>query len=277
LQRLAKDADSSFKCNKGDRSGSKVAQTFYEYWQQISTDPLSNDFRPWNEEHTPVPKLKARAGIQPIFSPRAKLDVLDKYYTKLMDDAKYGVFLTAAFGVNPFFQEIFEKDKPYLRYLLLETGGKNLQVIKRNLNNQIAIGSFLGDRGVVENWLKSQYRDEVLSGENDHVKYIHTKYMLIDPLSDNPIVITGSANFSNASTLNNDENMLVIRGNTRVADIYLGEFMRLFTHFRARGLAPAAKTKEQQAKFLFLCPDDSWLEPFYNTKSSKMKERLLFS
>jgi hypothetical protein len=59
--------------------------------------------------------------------------------------------------------------------------------------------------------------------------------MLLDPLSDDPIVITGSANFSEASTTANDENMLVIRCDSRVADIYLGEFMRLFTHFRFRG------------------------------------------
>jgi phosphatidylserine/phosphatidylglycerophosphate/cardiolipin synthase-like enzyme len=77
---------------------------------------------------------------------------------------------------------------------------------------------------------------------NKHVRYIHTKYMLIDPLSDDPIVITGSANFLKASTTGNDENMLIIRGDTAVADIYLTEFMRLFTHseFRKRlGHRPA--------------------------------------
>ena len=39
--------------------------------------------------------------------------------------------------------------------------------------------------------------------------------MLIDPLSEYSIVITGSANFSDASTERNDENMLVIRGDTQ--------------------------------------------------------------
>lgn len=48
------------------------------------------------------------------------------------------------------------------------------------------------------------------------------------PLSDDPIVFTGAANFSEPSTTANAENMLVIRGDTRVADIYLGEFTRLF-------------------------------------------------
>ena len=50
---------------------------------------------------------------------------------------------------------------------------------------------------------------ETLTGLNDHVNYLHTKYMLVDPLSDDPVVISGSANFSNASSVDNDENMLV--------------------------------------------------------------------
>jgi phosphatidylserine/phosphatidylglycerophosphate/cardiolipin synthase-like enzyme len=58
--------------------------------------------------------------------------------------------------------------------------------------------------------------------------------MLIDPLSDSPIVVAGSANFSEASTIKNDENMVVVKGNTRVADMYLGEFMRLHTHHAFR-------------------------------------------
>ena len=58
--------------------------------------------------------------------------------------------------------------------------------------------------------------------------------MLADPLSDNPVVVTGSANFSEASTETNDENMLVIEDNKRVADIYLGEYMRLYSHYAFR-------------------------------------------
>jgi hypothetical protein len=37
-----------------------------------------------------------------------------------------------------------------------------------------------------------------------------------------------------ASIKTNDENMLVIKNDTRVADIYLGEFMRLHTHYAFR-------------------------------------------
>ena len=44
------------------------------------------------------------------------------------------------------------------------------------------------------------------------------------------IVVTGSAHFSEASTRTNDENMLVIKDITRVADLYPGEYMRLYSN-----------------------------------------------
>ena len=53
-----------------------------------------------------------------------------------------------------------------------------------------------------------------------NIFFIHTKILMIDPLSNDPLIFTGSANFSDASLRYNDENMMLIRGDTRVADIY---------------------------------------------------------
>ncbi len=100
--------------------------------------------------------------------------------------------------------------------------------LRKMKENKFAIGSRL-EKGAFNHWLVEQ-----LSGLNVNVRYLHTKYMLVDPLGANPLVVSGSANFSEASTTNNDENMLIIRGNPRVADIYLGEFMRLYRHFAFR-------------------------------------------
>lgn len=77
---------------------------------------------------------------------------------------------------------------------------------------------------------------ERLTGLNENL-YIHDKFILIDPLGDDPTTVTGSANLSGASQSSNDENMLVIRSDRRVADVYFGEFMRLFDHLYA--LPPA--------------------------------------
>ena len=80
--------------------------------------------------------------------------------------------------------------------------------------------------------------EELYRPKNDgFVFFIHTKFLLIDPLSDDPLVCSGSANFSPPSLMANDENMLLIRGDTRVADIYMTEFDRIFRHFYFRDIA----------------------------------------
>jgi phosphatidylserine/phosphatidylglycerophosphate/cardiolipin synthase-like enzyme len=76
---------------------------------------------------------------------------------------------------------------------------------------------------------------------NQHVSYIHSKFLLSDPLGDDPIIVTGSANFSKASTNDNDENMILIRGDQRATDIYFTEFNRLFFHYYFRSVVQDTK------------------------------------
>jgi phosphatidylserine/phosphatidylglycerophosphate/cardiolipin synthase-like enzyme len=257
-----------------------VARRFLDYWRQLEQDPAAGTLRTWTDRRTPVPTRRRRSGIVPLFSPRSSLEALE-FYADLMDSARSSVFFTAAFGVNRLLRRVLAKDKPYLRYLLLERedkddpGDPDIALYKRDRENLIAVGSHLTD-DVLEDWVARNFAEEELTGTNKHVKYVHTKYMLIDPLETNPIVITGSANFSNASTRNNDENMLVIYGDTRVADIYLGEFMRLYTHYRFRAFARQAELAGRTPDKLFLHEDDAWLRPYYRAGSVKSQERMLF-
>ena len=99
------------------------------------------------------------------------------------------------------------------------------------------------------------------------------------------VVVVGSANFSAASTLDNDENMLVIRGNTAVADIYLGEFMRLFCHyaFRESLTFKGATTPAQALLRKYLIASPSWIEGarpgegYFDAGSDRALRRLYFS
>src|SRR5262249_33498243 len=120
---------------------------------------------------------------------------------------------------------------------------------------------------------------EIRSPLNGHVYYVHSKYLLIDPLGDAPIVVTGSANFSDASTVKNDENMVVIPGDQRVAAIYLGEFIRLFVHyfFRAGVNRLRGKTRKGAEAMAFLDEPGRWAADYYELGSPREKERLLFS
>jgi phosphatidylserine/phosphatidylglycerophosphate/cardiolipin synthase-like enzyme len=197
-----------------------------------------------------------------------------QWYRDRMEQARTGVFLTAAFGVNDLLAQVLAQDRDYLRYVLLEREGGNIQLIRRDPDNRIAVGATVGG-GALEDWLA-----ETTTGLNTHVRFIHTKYLLVDPLTADPLVITGSANFSAASTIRNDENMLVIRGHTDVADVYLGEFMRLFRHFyfrdylnRRRGAARVAA----RPAGLHLDPTDAWARRFYVPGSVRAKERAAFA
>jgi phosphatidylserine/phosphatidylglycerophosphate/cardiolipin synthase-like enzyme len=98
-------------------------------------------------------------------------------------------------------------------------------------------------------------------GLNQHVAFIHCKFLLHDPLGADPIVVTGSANFSKASTNDNDENMVIVRGNRRVADIYFTEFNRLFNHYYFRSVAERSSPAET-LRALQLAEDDGWLEKY---------------
>ena len=126
-----------------------------------------------------------------------------------------------------------------------------------------------------DRWLAE--RQKLTSDAN--VKYVHTKFMLVDPLGKKPAVITGSANFSEASTNTNNENMIVIRNNPRVADIYVGEFMRTYSHYAFReavGFAKERGDKEWEPKWLK--PTAAWQnEGYFHAGNQRCLRREYFA
>ena len=135
-----------------------------------------------------------------------------------------------------------------------------------------AAGAYLGE-GALANFLRER------SNPLNRNRYIHNKFMLVDPLSDDPLVVTGSANFSRPSQRTNDENMLVIRGNTRVADIYFGEFMRVFDHHYARYMVRKLQEQGQgdpDAGYLKETAEE-WVRSHFDDRSYKSKRRRYFT
>jgi len=247
-----------------------VAQSYLGYWQQLRQDPDYADLRDWTQNQTADPTGAPAPGTTVLFSPRQGLEVL-QWYADRLDKADDSAHMTAAFGVHDLFEDVLGKQKAHLRYVLLERADEDQVTWTRDPDVQAGVGAYIpGD--ALYGWLREQ------THFGTHVRYVHDKFMLIDPLSDDPVVITGSANFSEASTKMNDENMLVIRGDTRVADIYFGEFMRLFSHYYFRDLI--AKQKGQDVttpRTLYLDSTDKWANRYFKAGSVKSKERILFS
>ena len=220
--------------------GDDVAAQYLWLWNELKKNTPKSADAGVLVGKTPLPGDPLAKQITPIFSPRDSFEALD-WYAQQAKGANDALFMTFAFGMNARFQDAYRTGNAKLRYALMETMSGPTKTKEQRLaneaaiielrkmkENKFAIGSRLG-KGAFNHWLKEQ-----LSGLNVHVRYLHTKYMLVDPLGANPLVVSGSANFSEASTTDNDENMLIIRGNSRVADIYLGEFMRMYRHFAFR-------------------------------------------
>lgn len=251
----------------------QIASDYLAYWERLSKNPEMKDLRPQNDKHTPTPNNNLKKGITPIFSPRGDESVLE-WYGEQLKNAKKSVGFTAAFGVNKDFAEIMSKENDSLRYILMEHEGKTFDTFKDVKNNRIALGAVLTGEEIEEEGLEN-WESEHLTDLNTHVKYLHTKYLFVDPLTDDPLLITGSANFSEASTKNNDENMIIIRGDQGVVDVYLTEFTRIFNHYEFRDQMANHGMDETQFSD-FLATDNSWTDIYFKKGSQHLMERELY-
>jgi hypothetical protein len=223
-----------------------IAARYLAYWEDLAKPDVTRGTLVANNLATePTP---ARQTLPPsdrmlhLFSPR-DTDTVETllWYSDLMRSAKRVMCMTFAFNLDDFFRDVLVEKGDTLRYAVFD---KNVgDAVEKQMdatgNTVIAAGAILS-QGDLENFI-----GERLTGFNKNL-YIHDKFMLIDPLGDDPVVVTGSANFSRPSQVKNDENMVVIRGSVRVADIYFGEFMRIFDHLYSRYIVAKLKKANKQ-------------------------------
>jgi phosphatidylserine/phosphatidylglycerophosphate/cardiolipin synthase-like enzyme len=263
-----------------------AATAFLGYWNLLQTDPgavkgddksatlaKNKAYRAAVEQlgQVPVKLDKIPDGITAVFSPRSGDDVLEMY-AALVDKAEDLSCITLAFGISDVFKDQISDNtkQDHLAFFLLEKRDKpnpksTKQFVALNAKNNVymAWGSFL--RNPLHQWAKETSARAL--GLNPHVAFIHSKFLLRDPLGLDPIVVTGSANFSKASTNENDENMIIVRGDRRVADIYFTEFNRLFFHYYFRSVQeatfkPGVTPKPGGPGDLFLRENDDWLDKY---------------
>lgn len=72
---------------------------------------------------------------------------------------------------------------------------------------------------------------------------VHSKVIIIDPNGKNPVVITGSHNFSASASGKNDENMVIIQGNAALAKAYAVEVQSVFDHYNFRSVANSMQSR----------------------------------
>ena len=120
------------------------------------------------------------------------------------------------------------------------------------------------------------YLQETTAGQRGNI-LIHTKLVVVDFTSDTPIVISGSHNLSGAASEGNDENFLIVRGDTDVADCYGCELMRLYDHYRFRWYLKQDTQQGVSHAPAALREDDSWTEPYFAEGSLEESDRVRFA
>lgn len=78
------------------------------------------------------------------------------------------------------------------------------------------------------------WRQELLKTSPQALGATHDNIVVVDPLSENCVVVTGSHNLGYKASSQNDENLLLIRGNRALAEAYATHVMDVYGHYRWR-------------------------------------------
>lgn len=256
-----------------------LARSYKEYWDLLKDNPTGAPVKKRTKEISPQPLESIEPdSLTPIFCSRDNQAMLFWYGNRIIDARDLAMF-TVAFEVSPLLIPALAQKRDCLRMLVMESRPPRELIAAFNKGGRdplltTSYGAVLGKKKIVitlPNGKRSTktidikdfplgewfWREEH-TRKSGNIFFIHTKYLMIDPLSDDPLICTGSANFSKNSLENNDENMVLIRGNIRVADIYLTEFLRLHEHFYFRDAANSRAGKGGDEEGAFLEETKDW-------------------
>ncbi len=204
------------------------------------------------------------------FSPRSGFTDIHAI-AKLISEAKRDVLFATAFKLHDEISSALlgSPDDAILRMGIQNSSSAKITGIHRDRTARFTAAALLS--GGLEGWLKET------SGKQRGNIRVHTKAIVIDVTSESPFIISGSHNFSTNASKNNDENYLIIRKDTDVADVYLCEIMRIYDHYRFRFSAKERIKAGNPAKPPSLAGDHSWSEEYFKTGSLKNIDRKRFA
>src|SRR5215467_1565856 len=211
----------------------KVAQRYLDYWKQLKVD---------SQQAKDDPKALQGAALR-AWDGTAKTQRANK-------DLFVRGCVTNPSASESFYYELHGVTPP--------KGGKAQ-------DSRVIAAEALDDSSAPAGWTK-----EILSAG---FAIVHDKVVVIDPFSDDCVVITGSHNLGHKASFNNDENLALIRGNRKLAAAYASHVLDVYDHFAWR---VAQKDPRQKGDgFLKVKPDD-WQAKYFNADGSIRVAQLRF-
>jgi phosphatidylserine/phosphatidylglycerophosphate/cardiolipin synthase-like enzyme len=239
--------------------GASYLATFEQIW---ATPDDVGATRDWINQHNPMnPQRALFAG----FSPRTGGGDL-REFVEIIDAAQKDVLFVTAFALPEAILNALlgQPHDSVLRYGLQNTASE-ITGFHADRTAEFAATALLNTG--LEGWLK-----ENMKGQKGNL-LVHTKAVITDFTSDNPTIISGSHNLSTSASQGNDENYLIIRGDTDLADRYGLELLRFYEHYRFRYFARQLDLKQVQP----LAVDDRWTHDYYLEGDLRQLSRLRFA
>jgi phosphatidylserine/phosphatidylglycerophosphate/cardiolipin synthase-like enzyme len=104
---------------------------------------------------------------------------------------------------------------------------------------------------------------------------VHDKIVVVDPMSDECIVATGSHNLGYKASYENDENMVIVRGNKALAQAYAVHVYDVYDHYRYRAWQAKNKLAGKKVFDGRLDLNDQWLTRYVNGTKSDIAQYFL--
>jgi phosphatidylserine/phosphatidylglycerophosphate/cardiolipin synthase-like enzyme len=230
-------------------------QTFEQIWAQPDDIGATRD---WVTEHNPMnPQQPLFAG----FSPRTGGADLQAF-VQIIGAAKKDVLFVSAFSLPDAILNALlgQPHDDILRYGLQNTASR-ITGFHADRSAEFAATALLNTG--LEGWLR-----ENMKGQKGNL-LVHTKAVVTDFTTDTPTIISGSHNLSASASNGNDENYLIIRGDTDLADRYGLELLRFYEHYRFRYFAKKLASP--------LAADDRWTNDYYVEGDLRQLSRLRFA
>lgn len=289
----------------------EVAQVFLDYWQQLHDDidqdgnaVQSKSMRKWCRDNGTDLSIGGSTELGIWFSPNTDRKTKPKTITPdaipvdmlevfdLIKGAKKQILYLL---FNPGSPSIIDQvvDAAYAakskgQPLFVRGAVSDAQIAKKVTTNVISKDATLApDKYIVTGvaaipGMFSYWEQELLKLG---FATIHDKVLLIDPFDEkNCVIVTGSHNLGFKASYSNDENMILIKGNTLIAKAYAAHILDVVNHFKWR-YKLQEKVRGKKGKELKealteswhdLNETDQWMDYYYKANGDLKREQLLF-
>jgi hypothetical protein len=268
-----------------------IAASYFDYWQRLKADTTSSGKANQGPE---LRQADARPGAADIPVDEGRVTVWFSPNTPHARSSHPG----DGEATPPDLQDVFDlmdKAQEAILFLVFQPGNPSIVDHAADVANSkpnLFIRGAATDPNAVENFdttlihragedpvevvpvsaIEDQFafwqRELLKAGPTAHA-VIHDKIIVIDPMSENCVVVTGSHNQGFRASYNNDENMMIVKGHKELAQAYAVHVMDIYDHYRFRYVIQ----RDGAQAFSGLRRDDGWQDKYFDPNDPASRDR----